>query len=63
MIMYRSCAVPGNQLGGTFAATMDSDSADTYILNMNEPIVFVFTGGDPGSVGNIHIEGIRYVWE
>lgn len=63
MIMYRSCAVPGNQLGGTFAATMDSDSTDTYVLNMNEPIVFAFTGGDPASTGSVHIEGIRYVWE
>jgi hypothetical protein len=63
MIMYRSAAVPGNQLGGTFSANMDTDSTDTYNLNMNEPIVFQWTNGDPGSAGKVHIEGIRYVWE
>jgi hypothetical protein len=63
MIMYRSAAVAGNQLGGTFSANMDTDSTDVYALNMNEPIVFVWTGGDPGAVGKVHIEGIRYVWE
>lgn len=63
MIMYRSAAVPGNQLGGTFSANMDTDSSDVYVLNMNEPIVFVWSGGDPGAVGQVHIEGIRYVWE
>lgn len=63
MIMYRSAAVPGNQLGGTFSANMDTDSTDTYALNMNEPIVFVWTGGDPGALGKVHIEGIRHVWE
>jgi hypothetical protein len=63
MIMYRSAAVAGNQLGGTFSANMDTDSTDTYALNMNEPIVFVWSGGDPGAVGKVHIEGIRHVWE
>lgn len=63
MIMYRSAAVPGNQLGGTFSANMDTDSSDVYALNMNEPIVFVWSGGDPGAIGTVHIEGTRYVWE
>lgn len=63
LIMYRASAVNGNQLGGTFAATMDADSSSVYNLNMNEPVVFVFTGGDPFAIANIHIEGIRYVWE
>lgn len=62
MIMYRSAAVLGNQLSGTYVATLDS-STDTYLLNMNEPVVFEFTGGDPGAVGSVHIEGLRYVWE
>lgn len=63
LIMYRSAAVPGNQLGGTFAANMDTDSTDVYNLNMNEAIVFVWSGGDPGAAGTVHIEGIRHVWE
>lgn len=63
LIMYRSAAVPGNQLGGTYTGTLDADSQSVYDLNMNEPIVFVFSGGDVGSIGNVHIEGIRYVWE
>jgi hypothetical protein len=63
MIMYRSAAVPGNQLGGTYSANLDTDSADLYKLNMNEPVVFVWSGGDPASVGTVHIEGFRSVWE
>lgn len=61
MVMYRSAPVSGNQLAGTFTGTMDS-STDEYLLNMNEPVVFEFTGGDPGAVGSVHIEGLRYVW-
>jgi hypothetical protein len=63
MIMYRSAAVPGNQLAGTYNALLDADTTVQYQLNMNEPVVCVFSGGDPASVGNIHLEGIRYVWE
>lgn len=61
MVMYRSSAVPGNQLGGTSSAISDANT-DPIPLNMNEPIVYVFSGGDPGAVGTIHIEGLRYVW-
>lgn len=61
LVIYRSSAVPGNQLGGTFNAILDS-TTDIYELNMNEALVFEFTQGDSGSVGNIHIEGIRHVW-
>lgn len=61
MVVYRSSPVPGNQLGGTTSAISDANT-DPIMLNMNEPIVFVFSGGDPGAVGTIHIEGLRYVW-
>lgn len=63
MVLYRSAAVPGNQLAGTYNASLDADTQGVYNLNMSEPILFVFSGGFPGSVGNVHIEGIRYVWE
>jgi len=63
MVLYRSSAQPGNQLSGTSFANMDADSQSVYVLNMGEPVVFVFTGGDPASIGHVHIEGIRYVWE
>lgn len=63
MILYRASAVPGNQLGGTFSATMDADSTTVYNLNMNEPVVCVFSNGPPGAQAYVHIEGIRYVWE
>lgn len=63
MVLYRSAAMPGNQLAGTYDASQDADSQSTYVLNMSEPVVFKFTGGDPGSIGNVHIEGTRYVWE
>jgi hypothetical protein len=63
MVLYRSSAQPGNQLSGTSFANMDADSQSVYVLNMGEPVVFVFSGGDPASVGHVHIEGIRYVWE
>lgn len=61
VVVYRAAAVPGNQLGGTFNALLDT-TTDTFQLNMNEPMVFVFSQGDPGSIGNIHIEGTRHVW-
>lgn len=61
LVIYRGSAVPGNQLGGTFNAVLDS-TTDLYELNMNEPLVFEFTLGDVGSIGNIHIEGVRHVW-
>lgn len=61
LVLYRASAVPGNQLGGTFNAILDS-TTDHYELNMNEPLVFEFSLGDAGSIGNIHIEGIRHVW-
>lgn len=63
MIMYRSSAVPANKIGGTFTATLDTDSVDEILLNMNEGIYFIFSGGDLGAVGTIRIEGTRYVWE
>jgi hypothetical protein len=63
MVMYRSSAQPGNQLSGTSFANMDADSQSVYAFNMGEPAVFLFSGGDPGSIGTVHIEGIRYVWE
>ncbi len=61
MIMYRASAVPGNQLGGTTNALLDT-TTDVFELNMNEPIVFVITGGLVGAVTTVHIEGIRHVW-
>lgn len=61
MVMYRGSAVPGNQLGGTFSALADSDT-DEILLNMNEGVVYVFSKGDPGAQGSVHIEGVRYVW-
>lgn len=61
LVVYRSSAVPGNQLGGTFNALLDN-TTDIYELNMNEPLVFEFTQGDTNSIGHIHIEGIRHVW-
>ena len=61
LIMFRSSAVPGNELGGTFNALIDA-SVDHYELNMNEPIVFEITEGDEDSIVHIHIEGIRHVW-
>lgn len=61
LIIYRSSAVPGNELGGTFNAILDN-STDHYELNMNEPLVFEFTEGDTNSIGHIHIEGVRHVW-
>lgn len=61
LILYRSAAIPGNQLGGTFSAFQDTSTV-VYELNMNEPIVCVFSGGDPASIGTVHIEGIRHVW-
>lgn len=63
MITYRSSPVPGNQLAGTFTALLDTDSQSTYSLNINEGLVFVWSGGDPGAVGTVHIEGTRNVWE
>lgn len=61
MIVYRQAAIPGNQLGGTFSALLDSNT-DTFVLNMNEGLVFVVSGGDSGSIVTVHIEGIRHVW-
>lgn len=61
LVIYRSAAVPGNQLGGTFNAILDT-TTDVFELAMNEPIVFAFSLGDPGSIGNVHIEGTRHVW-
>jgi hypothetical protein len=61
LILYRSAAIPGNQLGGTFSAFQDTSTV-VYELNMNEPIVCVFSGGDPDSIGTVHIEGVRHVW-
>jgi hypothetical protein len=63
MKMYRSSPVPQYQIGGTFTATLDTDSTDQFLFNMNEDLYFVFTGGDPGAIGSIRIEGTRYVWE
>lgn len=61
LIIYRSSAIPGNELGGTFNALMDS-STDYYELNMNEPLVFQASQGDVDSILHIHIEGVRHVW-
>lgn len=61
MLLYRSAAVPGNQLSGTYSAVLDSSTV-VYALNMNEPIVGAFTGGDANDIGTIHIEGVRHVW-
>src|SRR5882757_5477410 len=63
MILYRSAPVPAYQLAGTYNAGLDADSQSVYVLNMSEPVVFAFSAGDPGSIGHVHIEGIRYVWE
>lgn len=63
MIMYRSAPVPAYQIGGTYTATLDSDSSDRFLLNMNELVYCVFTGGDPTAVGTVRLEGTRYVWE
>lgn len=61
LLMYRSAAVPGNQLGGTTNALLDT-TTDVFELNMNEPIVFVISGGELNAVTTVHIEGIRHVW-
>lgn len=61
MIVYRQAPIPGNQLGGTFSALLDTNT-DTFLLNMNEGLYFVVTVGDVGSVVTVHIEGIRHVW-
>lgn len=61
LLMYRGSAVPGNQLGGTTNALLDT-TTDVFELNMNEPIVFVISGGELGAVTTVHIEGVRHVW-
>jgi hypothetical protein len=61
MIVYRQAAVPGNQLAGTFSALLDT-TTDTFVLNMNEGLVFVVSAGDVSSVVTVHIEGVRHVW-
>ena len=61
MIVYRQAAVPGNQLAGTFSALLDT-TTDTFVLNMNEGLVFAVTAGDLNTVITVHIEGIRHVW-
>lgn len=63
LVVYRSSAVPSNQIGGTFTANLDTNSTDSFLLNMNEGMVFVYSGGDFGAVATIRIEGTRYVWE
>lgn len=63
MIMYRSAPVPSQQIGGTYSATLDTDSSDQFLMNMNEDVYCVFSGGDAGAVGTVRIEGTRYVWE
>lgn len=61
MIVYRGSPVPGNQLGGTFSALLDTNT-DTFLMNMNEGLYFIVTLGDVGSIVTVHIEGIRHVW-
>lgn len=61
LVIYRAAAIPGNQLGGTFNALLDTNT-DEFLLNMNEGMVFVFSLGDVGSLGTVHIEGVRHVW-
>lgn len=61
LLIYRSSAVPGNELGGTFNALIDQ-SVDYYEMNMNEALVFEVSEGDEDSIVNIHIEGVRHVW-
>ena len=63
MLMYRGSPVPANQIGGTYTATLDTDSTDQFVFNMNEDVYFVFSGGDAGAIATIRIEGTRYVWE
>lgn len=63
MLMFRSSPVAVNRLGGTYNAVGDTNSSDQILLNMNEPIYFVFSGGELGDVATIRIEGSRYVWE
>lgn len=63
MIVYRSSPVASNQIGGTFTANLDTDSSDQFLLNMNEDMYFVYSGGDIGAIATIRIEGTRYVWE
>ena len=61
--VYRGSPMPAYQLGGTFTGNLDTNSTDTFLLNMNEGMWFVYTGGPPGALATIRIEGTRYVWE
>lgn len=63
MTMYRSAPVAAYRLGGSYNGLGDTNSSDTILLNMNEPIYFVWTGGDPGETCTVRVEGTRYVWE
>ena len=61
--VYRGSAQPINLLGGTFTGNLDSNSTDQWLLNMNEGLVFQYTGGSLGDVATARIEGTRYVWD
>ena len=61
--VYRGSAMPINQLGGTYTGNLDSNSTDQWMLNMNEGLVFQYTGGAVGDVATARIEGARYVWD
>lgn len=61
--VYRGSAMPINQLGGTYTGNLDSNSTDQWLLNMNEGLVFQYTGGSLGDIATARIEGTRYVWD
>lgn len=63
LVIYRAAIMPGNQLGGTYTGSLDTDSTDTWVLAMNEGLYFVYTGGPPGAQATCRIEGTREVWD
>jgi hypothetical protein len=63
LIIYRASVMPGNQIGGTYTGSLDTNSTDVWHLAMNEGLWFVYTGGPVGAQVNARIEGIREVWD
>lgn len=62
MTMYRSAPVAAYRIGGSYNGLGDTNSTDQILLNMNESIYMVWTGGDPGQTATARLEGSRYVW-
>lgn len=61
-LLYRGAPTPAYQIGGTYTGSFDTDSTDQFLMNMNEDLYAVFSGGDPTAVGTVRLEGTRYVW-